>query len=540
MNALDAKIWQQKQKERRKTLQQLKKGETATRSRKGAYSAILLAAIVLPLMVFGAYFYRRSAENSALEFSGNTINVKAGGDFQAALERARPGDTIRLQAGASFVGNFNLPTKTGGEFITIRTSATDEQFSRAGARIEPAKSASLLPKISSPNADAAIKATNGAHHFRFVGVEFGATKGGVGNIIQLGTGEERRIEDLPHHIEFDRVFIHGDATDGQRRGIAANGKFVKIVNSYISDIKRRGDESQAIGVWATDGPVEIVNNYLEAAAENILFGGAQSPLELTPTDCLVSGNHLNKPLKWRDERWDVKNLFEIKNGRRIRVENNLMTNNWRMAQEGTAILFTTREHGSKQAVVEDIEFANNVVRGSANALNVYGGEGRGGHRLTIRGNFFEDIDGRKWNDEDGGGVFLKSSAWDGLVVENNTIINSGNIGFAYEAPVKGFVFRENIVFQNRYGFAGDSTTPGQAVIDRYFPNAVVGSNIIVGGSGATYRSRNFYPASAKQIGFVDAENGDYRLRGDSPYANKGSGGKAIGANASSQQVGVGK
>ncbi|MBA2620623.1 MAG: hypothetical protein H0U87_05425, partial [Acidobacteria bacterium] len=297
MNTVNAKIWQQKQKERRKILRENRNDKIVGRSHKRIYSVILLAALSLPLIALGGYFYRQHAGYSALEVSANIINVKAGGNLQAALERATPGDTIKLEAGASFVGNFNLPLKTGGEFITIRTSAADEKLAPAGARIELAKSVAFLPKISSPNADATITAVNGAHHYRFVGVEFGATRGGVGNIIQLGTTDERRIEDLPHHIEFDRVFIHGSPTEGQRRGIAANGKFIKIINSYISDIKRKGDESQAIGVWATDGPVEIVNNYLEAAAENILFGGAESYLQLTPTDCLVSGNHLNKPLK---------------------------------------------------------------------------------------------------------------------------------------------------------------------------------------------------------------------------------------------------
>ncbi|HEV3468234.1 MAG TPA: hypothetical protein VG148_02860, partial [Pyrinomonadaceae bacterium] len=51
-----------------------------------------------------------------------TINVPAGGDLQAALDRAQPGDEVVLEAGASFVGNFTLPAKAGAAFITVRSS----------------------------------------------------------------------------------------------------------------------------------------------------------------------------------------------------------------------------------------------------------------------------------------------------------------------------------------------------------------------------------------------------------------------------------
>jgi hypothetical protein len=379
-----------------------------------------------------------------------------------------------------------------------------------------------------------ITAVGGAHHFRFIGVEFGATKDGTGNIIQLGTTEEKRIEDLPHHIEFDRVYIHGSPTEGQRRGIAANGKFIRVANSYISDIKKAGDESQAIAVWATDGPIEIVNNYLEAAAENILFGGAGSFLKLVPTDCVVRDNFLNKPLEWRDKSWAVKNLFEIKNGRRIKVENNLMTGNWGMAQDGTAILFTTRADNGNETVIEDIEFTNNIVRGSASAVNILGSEGGGGRRLTIRNNIFEDINGQKWN---GGGFFLKSTDWDELIIENNTIIQSGNITISYGEPVRNFVFRNNIVFENEYGFKGDSVNSGKPTIDKFFPNADISYNAIIGGNAALYRGRNMYPVSVNQVGFENAGSGNFQLRSDSPLRGKGFGSRQIGAELNGKLIG---
>ncbi len=491
-----------------------------------------LGAAVL-LMV--AVWFFKGFGSTPLEFNGTIINVKAGGDLQEALDRAKPGDTITLEPGATFSGDFNLPNKAGSEFITIRSAAADDKLPSADSRIDPEKFASVLPKIeSNVRGEPAISATDGAHHYRFVAVEFGPTPDGLYNIIRIGTGREQRVEELPHHIEFDRVWIHGDKKVGQRRGIAANGRNIRIINSYISDIKRVGEESQAIAAWATDGPIEIVNNYLEAAAENILFGGADSYLKLVPTDCVVRSNYLNKPLEWRDTDWVVKNLFEIKNGKRIKVENNLMTNNWAMGQDGTAILFTTRADNGDATVIEDIEFTSNIVRGAGNGVNIFGGEGSGGHRLTIKNNIFDDIDGRKWGSA---GHFMKSSQWEGLTIENNTIIQTGNIANAYGEPVTDFIFRNNIVFENEYGIKGDNMGSGQEVIDRLFSGGSVAGNIILGGKSVIYKEENIFLKGLAQVGFVSPEKGNYMLRKESPYLDRGYQGGRIGADLNIKTVG---
>ena len=495
------------------------------------YAGVVLAALSL---VF-AFWWKNQASNLEIETAGNVISVRADGDFQSALNRAKPGDTISLEAGATFKGAFKLPNKPGNEFITIRTSAADAQLPPAGTRLDPKKYAAVLPKIvSNVKGEPAILAVGGAHHYRFIGIEFGPTIEGLYNIIQLGTTEEKTLEELPHHIEFDRVCLYGDPKVGQRRGIAANGRFIKILNSYFSDFKREGEESQAIAAWATDGNIEIINNYLEAAAESILFGGAENKMQLVAGDCLVRGNWMNKPIEWRNSKWVVKNFLEIKSGRRIKIENNLMTNNWAMAQEGTGVLFRTGIDSGEQAVVEDIEYTNNIMRSSGSALNIFGGEGKGGRNLLIRNNLFTDISAKKY---DGRGFFIKSTAFENVVIENNTVIHDGSIAIAYGEPVKKFVFRNNIVFQNEYGFFGDGTGVGRVAIARFFPGAIITNNIIVGGDSASYGPSNFYPVSIKQIGFVNPENGNFSLTPENPYLKRGAEGKSIGANLDPQTVG---
>lgn len=498
-----------------------------------SYLMVALFGVLL-VVTFGFISHRYGVFGTGLEVTGNTITVRKGGDFQAALDRAKPGDVILLEAGAVFRGAFKLPNKPGNEFITIRSSAPDGQLPSPNTRIDPVKYAGMLPKLeSSVRGEPTILAASGAHHFRFIGIEFNPTIDGLYDIIQIGTTEEKTIEELPHHIEFDRVYIHGSPVFGQRRGIAANGKFIKIENSHISEIKRKGDESQAIAIWATDGPVEIRNNYLEAAAINVLFGGASGKMPLVPTDCVVSGNHLNKPPEWRNTSWVVKNLFEIKNGRRIRVENNLMTNNWGMGQDGMAILFTTRLDSGSGTVIDDVLFKGNVVKGAAGGVNIYGPEGGGGHNLKILNNIFDDINGRKWN---GGGHFIKSTEWDGVSVENNTVIQTGSITLAYGKPIRNFVFRDNIVFHNEYGFFGDELGDWPTAIDRYFPGGIVANNVIIGGVESRYKQKNFLLTSIRQVGFVNPETGDYRLRSESPYRNKGFEGRQIGANLHTQVI----
>ena len=95
--------------------------------------------------------------------------------------------------------------------------------------------------------------------------------------------------------------MHGDRYKGQKRGVALNGKQLSVLNSYISDIKAMNADSQAINGYNGAGPFTIENNYLEAAGENVMFGGADPAVtNLVPSDIVLRRNHLFKPLAWRN------------------------------------------------------------------------------------------------------------------------------------------------------------------------------------------------------------------------------------------------
>jgi len=123
--------------------------------------------------------------------AGATLYVHAGENLQEALNAAQPGDTILLDAGATFTGNFILPVKSGSEFITIRSSASDAALPAAGQRMAP-RWATVLPKLRSINGTSALRTAPGAHHWRLQFLELGANKDGYGDIIQLGDGSARQ------------------------------------------------------------------------------------------------------------------------------------------------------------------------------------------------------------------------------------------------------------------------------------------------------------------------------------------------------------
>src|SRR5438034_653867 len=338
---------------------------------------------------------------SAAEAGAATITVLSGDNLQLVLDRAQPGDTVLLEAGATFTGNFVLGAKSGAGTITVRSSAADSRLPASGVRISPTDAA-LLPKIKSPNSSPAMRTNAGAHDWVLLFLEFQANAGGFGDILDLGDGSslQNSLAGVPRDLVVDRVYIHGDPSVGQKRGIGLNSASTSIVNSYIADCKAVGQDSQAIMAWNGPGPFTIVNNYLEAAGENVLFGGADPSIpNLVPGDATIRQNYFSKPQSWRGSQWQVKNLFELKNAQRVLVEKNVFEYNWQAAQAGYAILFTPRNQDGRApwSVVQDVTFRYNVVRHVAAGVNLLGYDDNEPSlqtaRISVSHNVFWDVGG---------------------------------------------------------------------------------------------------------------------------------------------------
>jgi len=469
--------------------------------------------------------------------------VAAGEDLQAAINSAQPGDVLTLQAGATFTGNFTLPAKSGSDWIIIRTSAPDSSLPPPGTRITPTY-VNVMPKIVAPNGSPALTALDGAHHFRFIGIEFSVAPSVTQafNVILLGA-DQTSLAQMPHNLIFDRVYIHGHPDRNLRRGIALNSASSAVIDSHISDCHEIGADSQAIMGWNGPGPYKIVNNYLEGSGENILFGGEDPKVtNLIPSDIEIRRNYLFKPLSWRvgdpsygGRNWSVKNLFELKNAQRVLIDGNVFEHNWVASQNGFGILFTTRNQDDTApwSVVQDVTFTNNILRHSTGAINILGtdnfNQSAQGKRLKIVNNLFEDIDGPKWGNANGG-VFCQIGEMHDVRIEHNTVLQTGSIIAVDRSPSLGFIFNNNITPHNEYGIKGDSRGTGNSTIVYFFPDGIFKKNVIVGGQSSNYPADNFFPATLDSVKFVNTAGGNFRLEATSPYKNAGTDGKDLGCD----------
>jgi hypothetical protein len=472
--------------------------------------------------------------------TGQTHQVAAGGDLQAAIDAAQPGDEIVLEAGAVFSGPFKLPNKSGDGWILIRSSALSEL--PEGVRVSPSDAAKMAVIEA---ADGAITTADQAHHYRLAGLEIRPPAGQSPNdLVRLGSTSATSSDQLAHHIIIDRCYIHGDPDVGGKRGVALNSKTAAVIDSYLSDWKREGQDTQAIAGWNGPGPFLIHNNYLEGAAENVMFGGADPAIDgVLPSDIEICKNHFSKPLSWKKDdpsfngkAWTIKNLFELKAAQRLLFSDNVLERSWTHGQTGFAfVLKSSNQDGAAPWVVtQDITIVNNLTRGAGGGINLSGaGDGNPAgvtSRLTFYNNLFVDIGGEQWLADGRSFQFLNGPP-DVWYVHNTTRAGNSFVTCDGKVSAPGFVYRDNLVEHGNYGFFGSGTGVGNASLAAFFTDPVFEGNLIVGdGKASAFPANNAFAADWSAAGVVDAAAGNFRLQSTSPYAASATDGADPGAD----------
>jgi len=307
-----------------------------------------------------------------------------------ALESSAPGDVIVLDAGATYVGNFKLPAKSnpGNKWIYIVSSALAKL--PEGRRVSPTDAVNM-PKLVTPNVEKVFSVSPGANHYRMAGLELTAQSkyppGCPDNRTHCMTYFLVNMQDFTgegDYIWLDRVYAHGSATQDLQSCLQINWEHAAVVDSYIDDVHIKGFDSTGIAAYHTVGPIKIVNNFVSASTENIMFGGSGGNKNPgVPSDIEIRNNWLYKPLAWAqpgvgccgNQSMVVKNSFELKSAQRVLFDNNLIENVWAGGQLGFAIVLTIRSAQSGDfAVVNDITITNNVLKNVVSGFNMGGAD----------------------------------------------------------------------------------------------------------------------------------------------------------------------
>lgn len=443
--------------------------------------------------------------------TGKTISVPAGGNLQAALDAAQPGDQIVLKAGAVYKGNFRLRKKSGTGWIVIRSSAT---LPPAGRRIRPADSG-LLAKLVGTNSDRVLQTDLGASRYRLVGLEITVAS------TVTSTNDLLRFDSGSSHLILDRSYVHGHSSLDSRRCVSLNATYAAVIDSHLSQCHSKGYDSQAIVAWNTNGPLKIVNNHLAGAGENIMLGGAMPNTGVVPSDIEIRGNHFYKPTSWKGV-WMVKNLFEIKNAQRVLLDGNIFENNWAHGQDGMAVNIKLDNQSGRctWCTSQDVTFRNNIVRNVDGGIKISRAK-----RMAIRNNIFHNLRAFGSN----GRLFIFLSSLEYLRVENNTGFGTYSIVTASGSPELGFVMRNNIFSRGSYGIKGDGSE-GTSTLNINMPGWVFSRNVLISAPSTRYPTGSYFPATTADVRFVDYAGRNYRLASTSPYKGKGTDGKDPGAN----------
>ena len=480
---------------------------------------------------------------------GMTVHVNAGGDLQAALDAAQPGDTIEIDPDATLVGPFTLPVKSGSGWIVVRSA--DDRLPPPGTRVGPAD-AIHMPKILAPDGQSAIVAARGAHQFRLIGLEIAPVDASATTyeLVAFGDGTITNLADVPHDLVLDRVYIHGTPTSSTKRGVELDAANSAVVDSYISDCHVVGQDAQAIAGFNGPGPFKIANNTLEGATENVIFGGADPAIpNLVPSDIEITRNYFTKPLTWKADdpsyagkHWSIKNLLELKNAQRVLVRCNVFEHNWADAQVGISILMTPRNQDGTApwSAVGDVTIVDNVLRDAASGFNIAGEDdlhpSQQTQRIVIANNLVYGLDAAVWG---GNGRVWQITTPDrptlGLKIAHNTALFAGNATVAAgdtSAVAESFIFRDNLIEHGAYGVFGSGQGEGTAALAFYFPGYVFDHDVGIGFPSAAYPSGsgNTYPATDADVGFVDFAGGNYRLAPTSSLEGQASDGSDPGAD----------
>jgi len=483
--------------------------------------------------------------------TGATTLVHSGGDLQAAINAAARGDELVLDAGATWTGNYTLPAKSGTGVVIIRSANLSSLA--VGTRVAPTD-VSNMATILTPNSGFAFTTATSAAAggYRLSGLEIApvSTVTVVYTIVQFGDGSsaQNSLSLVPDNLILDRCYLHGNTHSlNSCHGLGLHCSNGVAVDCYISGIHETGGgDCQAIYGGNGPGPYYAKNCYLEASCENVLFGGSDPFItNLVPSDITIEACHFYKPAAWNGV-WQVKNILEFKNARRVLVKHNVFENCWVDAQDGTALLVTpvNQNRNAPWCTVQDVTYDTNRVINVARAMTFASNPGYDetapatrSARISVKNMLIEKLGGNGDYGDGGSHQIVLLANVDGVSLQHITAF-SGDDGLYFTGPqyLDGFLLRDSIIGVGDSTIHVDTYGVGSAAL-AYFCSSpyAVDHNVFVLPSGITgYPSGNWAVASQAALSL----NTDMSLPAGSPYKSGGADQASDGTDVGADVAGI--
>lgn len=501
-----------------------------------------------------------------LTTGSNCIRNVPSGDatsFRNAINAATCGDTIVLVAGSTYSGNFAIPATSCSGWIEIISSALSS-LPPSGNRVRPSDAADM-PRISTPNGLPAIQFRPNSNHWRLIGLEITTSYVSTTREVYylVATGETLTLQSqLPDCLIFDRIYLHGLPTANIQHGIGMDTQSIGIVDSYCDEIHHNGADSQCFLSFNGTGPFLIQNNFIQAAGENIMFGGADPHIaNLVPSDITIIGNLIQKNLTWQGQaapyNWAVKNLFELKNAQRLLLDGNVIQYTWVAAQPTALLIRSVNQSGNCMwCVVQDITVTHNIIRHAPIGISIASSESMDNttlatQRVLVENNVLSDISSVNWGSGGRGWLFQLTSSsapqphdW---IIEHNTGFEDGAVAFlGGKGANLSLQFNDNIGIYGTTtlafgGILGNGVFQGKIALSTFAPECTYHEMVFITSTGTCTGSNNYcnYPSGTywntlTGVGFTSISgtapnySGNFQLRSTSPYHNAGTDGKDIG------------
>lgn len=441
--------------------------------------------------------YDDIASLRALLTTPDEVVIQPGQPIQPALDAAPEGTVIKFAPGVHASSGFEVRKR-----LTLTTYGFNTPL---GSRITDDDAGQLANLHVTNNGTITVLGTN-------VLLDALALSGNPTELLNFGrVVGQTTYESQPDNITGMRLlFIRPTGTSsGARRGVGLHCRNGTLIGCAIQGMRRVGEDSLAIYGVNGQGPFTITDCLLDAAGQNVMFGGDDPRIpSLVPADISFNDCDFIKDPTLRGTTYTVKNLFELKVGLRVMVRRSRFRNIWDAGQGGYAVMLTVQsQNGTNPAAqVGAVMFDDCEFRDCAAGFNIIGYPqvfptvGQQTRDITVRDcrMFLNRVmyGGQGWP------FFLSREVAD-VAIYNNYIdtgyqpSRSTNIIYQQGGPVRGLMFYRNVIpysgqsspYTGNYGVSGywNGTTYHRAVnVGNYFPPNANGEPAIVSNAWGSF------------------------------------------------------